>query len=55
MRTLRNVRLQIASEAERGAAYRLKRLLRDTPFRPAYADGEPVEVADLERAYLVRD
>jgi len=52
---VRNVSISLSGEGAGWAANRLKRLLRETHFRPRFAGGQPLPMTNLERDYQVLD
>ena len=52
---VRNVSVSHSGESTDWPANRLKRLLRETHFRPRFAGGQPLPATNLERNYQVLD
>ena len=48
-----NIRLSVSKEEDRPFAYRLKRKLSETRFRPRYVNGLPTAAAQISRRYDV--
>jgi tetratricopeptide (TPR) repeat protein len=51
----RKIKVSVTEEEESWQAWRIKRMLRDTHFRPRFSDGKPQAVEQVSRRYRLLD